>query len=195
MLIQALQFVIESIARFFILLFVLRFFMQVARIPFQQPMGQFVVKMTNWLVMPLRKVIPGWMGYDLASLTGGFLIGMLLHALLFFLLGAISRADVWVAILALTLFGVLELIRLTIYSLIGAVIVQAVLSWTNPYHPFAVTVHKLTAPLLKPIQRYVPPVANIDLSPLILLLFLQVLLIAPVQWVESRLWILLQFGQ
>lgn len=187
-------FILESVAQFFIMLFLLRFLMQVVRVSFQQPMGQFVVKMTNWLVLRLRKVIPGLLGYDLASLVGGFLIAVLSHALVFAVTPSILHFNSPLVWLGLGLFGLLELIRVTLYCLIGAVIVQAILSWTNPHHPISGTVNKLTAPLLRPFQRLIPPISGVDLSPLVLLLILNVLLRYPLFYVNVMLVNLLTYG-
>lgn len=191
---QAIVFVLENVARFFMMLLILRFLMQVVRVPFQQPLGQFVLKMSNWLVLRLRKVVPGWGGYDLATLLGAVLVGSLLHLLIYLLtptLTSLADPGVWGTLL---LFGVLELISMTLYCLFGALIVQAVLSWTNPYHPFAASVKRLCDPLLDPLRRFIPPVANVDLTPLILMLFLQLLLHFPVAWMAQVLDLSLRIG-
>lgn len=201
MFVQAIVYVLEYVARFFILLLILRFLMQVVRIPFKQPLGQFTLKMSNWLVLPLRKFIPGWGGYDLASMMGALLVAILLYVISyllmpFYLMAVIttSIADpvVW---LALLLLGIVELISMTIYCLIGAMIVQAVLSWTNPYHPFAASVKRLCDPLLAPLRRFIPPVANVDLTPMVMMLILMTIVQFPVANIVGRLLILLTQGQ
>lgn len=76
------------------------------------------------------------------------------------------------------IFGhaVLAILRLSIYLMIGALVIQAVLSWVNPYSPFALPVNQFTRPLLSPVQRIIPPLGTIDLSPLVLILLLQLIL-------------------
>lgn len=187
MFIQPYIFIVQSVSQFLIALFILRFLMQVVRISFQQPLGQFVVKMTNWLVLKLRKFIPGFMGYDIASLVGGLLIGAGAKALIFMVWPTLLHFNSPLVWLGFALHGVLELIRVTLYCLVGAVIVQSVLSWTNPYHPFSSSLSKLTGPLLRPIQRFIPPVAGVDLSPWILLLVIQVLLMSPVAVIARQI--------
>ena len=74
-------------------------------------------------------------------------------------------------------FAVRGLLRLAVYILIGALILQAVLSWINPYSPLAAPAHKLTRPLLDPLRRFIPLISGIDLSPLVAILLLQAVLI------------------
>ena len=85
-------------------------------------------------------------------------------------------------------------VRARLFFLIGALIVQAVLSWINPFHPLAGLLARLTSPVLRPLQCHIPPIAGIDLSPLIVLLGLQVLVLAPIAWLDWRLEQLLIFG-
>lgn len=195
-MLAVVDFIAGNIARFFMMLFVLRFLMQLVRVPFQQPLGQFVLKMTNWLVLPLRRVLPGFGGYDLASLTASILLGLLLHLILYvanplYALPALVYPSVW---LLLLLFGFVETVVVSIYCLFGALLLQAVLSWTNPFHPLDATLRRLTDPLLRPLRRFIPPVANFDLTPLVLLLVLQFILYFPIAWLTLSLETLLKFG-
>ena len=73
-------------------------------------------------------------------------------------------------------YALRALLRLAIYIVIGALIVQAVLSWVNPYSPLAAPAHQLTRPFLDPLRRFIPPISGIDLSPLVAILLLQTLL-------------------
>lgn len=187
MLSQVLEFLIENVARFFMLLLILRFLMQAVRVPFQQPLGQFVLAMTNWLVLRLRRITRGVHGYDVASLLGVVLTGFLLHLLLYLLrdtVTTLAEPSVWLTLLA---WGTLELISMTLYCLFGALIIQAILSWTNPGHPFAGHFRRLTDPMLAPLRRLIPPVAQVDLTPLVMMLLLQLLLQFPVYWLATYL--------
>ena len=172
---QALLVLIDSLAAFLTILLLLRFLMQWFRVSFANQLGKFVVQLTNWLVMPLRRVLPGVFGLDLASL----LPAMLLQALVATAFLSLSALPVDPSLFALLIArqALLGTLRLVIYLLIGALILQAVLSWVNPYSPLGPVVHQFTRPLLAPIQRFVPPIANIDLSPLVAILALQLVLI------------------
>ena len=173
---QALIFLVDAVVSFFCTLFLLRFLMQVTRVSFAGQFGDFVVKLTNWAVKPLRRVIPGIAGVDWASLVAALVLQLLLSALLVGLAGhSLAVAGGAVALTALSL-AVRTLLRLAIYIVIGALILQAVLSWINPYSPLAAPANQLTRPILDPIRRFVPLISGIDLSPLIAILLLQAVL-------------------
>ncbi len=171
---QALSFLFNALAGFFTFLFLLRFFMQWQRVSFAGQLGGFVVTTTNWAVKPLRRLIPGWRGLDWASLLAAFGTQLALTALLLILSGA---GEMIVGNLPLLLLAAGRgLLRLVIYVFIGALIVQAVLSWVNPYSPLAPVVRQLTRPLLAPLQRVIPVISGVDLSLLVAILLLQMLL-------------------
>jgi len=172
---QAGLFLLDAVIGFFTFALLLRFYMQAFRVSFRNQVGTFVVQLTNGLVMPLRKVLPGLFGLDLASL----LLAYVLQALLFFavlsLRGGLSLDAA--NVLGLILWGaLLATLRISIYLLIGALVLQAVLSWVSPYSPLATPLAQLTRPFTDPVRRIVPPIAGIDLSLLIVLLLAQALL-------------------
>ncbi|MCU0988954.1 MAG: YggT family protein [Xanthomonadales bacterium] len=174
---QALIFLVDAVVGFFCTLFLLRFLMQLTRVSFAGQFGDFVVKLTNWAVKPLRRVIPGIGGIDWASLVAALVLQLLLSALLVGLAGpSVAASGSAVALMALTL-AVRTLLRLAIYIVIVTLILQAVLSWINPHSPLAAPASQLTRPILDPIRRFVPLVSGIDLSPLIAILLLQAVLI------------------
>ena len=173
---QVLIFLVDAVVGFFCTLFLLRFLMQLTRVSFAGQFGDFVVKLTNWAVKPLRRVIPGIGGIDWASLVAALVLQLLLSALLVALAGpSVATAGGAVALMALSL-AVRTLLRLAIYIVIGALILQAVLSWINPHSPLAAPANQLTRPILDPIRRFVPLISGIDLSPLIAILLLQAVL-------------------
>ena len=144
----------------------LRLYMQWQRVPFGNPVGRFVFALTDWLVLPLRRVLPPMGRLDTASLVGAFLLELAQYAVLR-LLGVGSLAMLPV----LALFG---LVRLVISGLTGLVIVYAVLSWVQSDSPLVDIIDRLCAPLLRPFRRLIPLVGGIDLSPLALLVVLQI---------------------
>ncbi len=149
----------------------LRLYMQHQRISFGNPVGRFVFALTNWLVLPLRKLLPALGRWDTASLVGAYLLELVQYGLLWLLLGRGQGAE-WIPLLAL--FG---LVRLAISALIGLVLVTAILSWVRADSPIVDIIERLAAPVLRPFRRRLPLVGGIDLSPLALLVVLQVLLI------------------
>ncbi|MDR3322784.1 MAG: YggT family protein [Zoogloeaceae bacterium] len=175
---QALLLLTNAVGSFFCILFLLRFMMQWGRVSFAGQLGEFVLKLTNWAIKPLRRIVPGFGGVDWASLVAAFLLQLAYVGLLFSLtpVAPLSSLD-WNFGLMLLLSVFRELLRLVIYLVMGVVFLEALLSWFNPYSPLAAPISQLSRPILRPLRRVIPPVAGIDLTPLVLLLFLQVLLV------------------
>ncbi|MDE2442041.1 MAG: YggT family protein [Betaproteobacteria bacterium] len=173
---QAIAFLLDAVASFFCTLFLLRFMMQAMRVSFAGQIGDFVVKLTSWAVKPLRSVIPGIGGYDWASLLAALGVQLALSVLFIALAGPSLNADPGSIALMVLWLAVRALLRLAVYILIGALILQAVLSWINPYSPLAAPAYQLTRPILDPIRRILPTISGIDLSPLVAILLLQVAL-------------------
>ena len=149
----------------------LRMYMQQQRVPFGNPLGRLVFALTNWLVLPLRRVVPAVGSMDSASLLAALLLQLAQFGLLWLLAGARGNAMV---VPVLALFG---LVRLVLSGLTGLIIVYAVLSWVQTRSPLVDLVERLCAPPLRPLRRVIPMVGGIDLSPLALLVLLQVLAI------------------
>jgi YggT family protein len=177
MISQAGLFVLDALIGFFTVALLLRFYMQAFRVSFRNQAGAFVVQLTDWLVKPLRKVLPGFFGLDLASLVPAYLLQVVLLFAVFSLRGGFEMLAPENLLGLIFWQGVLATLRLSVYLLIGALFLQAVLSWVSPYSPLAQPVSQLTRPFLSPIQRVVPPIAAIDLSPLIAILLAQLVLI------------------
>ncbi len=149
----------------------LRMYMQQQRVPFGNPLGQLVFAFTNWLVLPLRRLLPTAGSVDLASLMAALLLQLAQFGLLWLLAGAQGSAAV---VPVLALFG---LARLILSGLTGLIIVYAVLSWVQTRSPLVDLVGRLCGPPLRPVRRVIPLVGGMDLSPLALLVLLQVLAI------------------
>lgn len=184
MLQEAMQFLLKVVFELAATAFWLRFYMQWTRVPFHNPFSRFIVKVTDFAVKPVRRVIPGFFGLDWASLLLFFLAELL------WALGSHWVADypflaagagVWPGFL---LFALAACLKLVVYILIGLILIQAVISWVNPYSPIAPVFYALSRPLLAPFQRFIPPISGIDLSPLAAIILLQLLLIVPVAGLE-----------
>ena len=171
MLTQIGVFLVDVVASFFVFMLLARFHFQWLRVSFRNPVGEFVLATTNWIVMPARRLVPGLAGLDLATL----LLAWIVQALGLWLQAAIVGAEPGFGMIAAV--ALVDLVRYSLYVLVFAVIVQAVLSWVNPYSPLAPAFDTITRPFLRPLRRYVPPVGNVDLTPLILLVILYVVLI------------------
>jgi YggT family protein len=181
---QALRFLLDTAFGLLTYSFLLRFMMQWLRAPFRNPAGQAITALTDWAVKPLRRVLPGFKGQDTSTLVLSWLsqFAWLLATSL-----AIRRvAPDGVAVLVLALYAVVELLKAAIWVLVVTVIVQAVLSWVGPDGPLAGFLNAMTFRFLAPIRRMIPPVGGtLDLSPLILIVVLQLVLMVPVPWLEG----------
>lgn len=143
----------------------LRFWMQAIRVRPPSSVAQFTFQLSDWLVRPLRRIVPGVGGYDWASLIGAFLIVLLATSVLFIagwnaqmvLLQALQRFLEWI-----------------LYGFMALLVVEAIFSWVNPHAPLAPFVRALNEPLLRPLRRIVPLVGNLDLSLLVALILLQI---------------------
>ena len=187
MIAGTLIYIIETIGLVLTAALMVRFLMQWTRAPQRNRASEFVNALTNFAVLPARHVIPGFWGLDMATLVIALLVKFVERFLVLALLGhEIANADA-VTVLAVLGLAVISVFRVAVYVVIFATIVQAVVSWINPYSPVAPTLNALTAPLLRPFQRIVPPIANVDLSPLVLLVVCQVILMLPVAYLEGAL--------
>ena len=185
MIIDAIKFVIDAIFSLFILAALVRFWMQALRASARNPIAQFTIALTDWAVRPLRRVIPGLFRLDLASLVVAWLGEFALQLLLLAVSGFSPFENP--AVLSVLLFlAFVKMIRLSIYVFMGAVILQAVLSWVNPYHPVAPFFDALTRPFLRPVQKAIPPIGGVDITPVVVLIFFQLLLMVPVTWLEQE---------
>lgn len=178
MLTDLLLLVLETVLGFFSLVLLARFCMQWARVSFRNQVGQFVVALTDWIVVPTRRLIPGLLGLDLASLIMAWLTQTLLVLAELWLRGFSFGQAAAVGVLVILAIGLTETVKVMIWLLIGVVIVAAVLSWVSPYSALAPLFNAMARPFLRPFQRIVPPIANVDLSPLVLLLVLQIVLMS-----------------
>jgi YggT family protein len=182
---EALQFLLKTIVDLFVLAALARFFLQFFRAPFRNPLSEFVVALTDFAVKPLRRVIPGLQGLDLASLV----LAWGLESLLALILLSLQGHPVWTAgphiVPVVILLGFINLLKYSIYLLIAAVFIQAILSWVNPYSPVAPVLDSLTRPFMRPLRKFVPMVGRVDLSPLVLFLICQIILMLPIAWLES----------
>jgi YggT family protein len=171
MLAQITVFLIDTVVTFFVFLLLARFHFQWLRVPFHNPLGEFVLATTSWLVMPVRRVVPGLRGLDIPTLLLAWILQTLGIWAQIEVMGGEPR------LVAIAAVAVVDLLRYSIYILMAAVLVQAVLSWFHTYTPLASVLSAITRIFLRPVRRVVPPLGGIDLSPLVLLVILQVILI------------------
>jgi len=166
--VTALVFLVQTLFGFYILAVMLRFLLQWVRADFYNPLVQFLVRITNPPLLPLRRIIPSYRGLDLAAVVLAFL----LQAVEMLLITLLRNQPVGVG--GLLLLAALELFKLLINIYLWGVIIQVVLSWLNPdpYHPAARVLTQLTEPVLRPARRIIPPISGVDLSPMLVVVTL-----------------------
>jgi len=170
MLYQIVSFLLDVVAGLLGGACLLRIYMQWQRVPFGNPIGRLVFALSDWMVLPLRRVVPPLGRWDGASLLAALLVELAQYCILWLLLGV---GDGWVWLPVLALFG---LARVAITGLIGLLIVYAVMSWVQAHSPVSDVIGRLCEPLLRPVRRILPLAGGIDLSPLVVLVLLQVAL-------------------
>lgn len=168
MLYEMFSFVIDIVAGIFAGFLLLRFWMQTLRLRPPSSLGQAVFQLTDWLVRPIRRVVPGFAGLDWASLIAAFLVALLSCTLELLFVGQINVAFLFV-------MAFLRLFQWILYGLMALLILEAILSFVNPYAPLAPLIRALNQPLLAPIRRIIPAVGGFDFSVLVALIFLQLL--------------------
>ena len=157
-----LQFLVETLFGFYILLVMLRFFLQRVRADFYNPLSQMLVRLTDPALRPLRRRIPGYWWVDWAAVLLMWLLQSLALLLVMLLLG-LGLQPLMAMGLALP-----KLVVLAINVFIFAIVIDAIFSWISPgqYNPLAALSRSLAYPLLRPVRRFLPPIAGVDLSPM-----------------------------
>jgi len=162
-----LRMIVDTVASILGGILLLRFWMQAVRVRPPSSIAHFLFQLTDWLVRPLRKILPGLGGYDWATLIGAFLVSMLAVAAGYWMMPFFSIRFV-------LLLSLLHLATWIIYGFMGLLILEVIFSWVNPHAPLAPFVRSLNEPFLRPLRRIVPLVGSIDLSTLVAFLLLQV---------------------
>lgn len=167
---QAGSLIVQTVFGIAILTVMLRFLLQLVRADFYNPFSQFLVKFSNPLLLPLRRIIPGLGGIDLASVV----LLLLLKGLELFLLLALAGGAPQLGLIVV--IAIADLIELVLWIFIVAIFVRVLASWFNPHggHPLMDLLISLTEPLMRPARRLIPPLGGMDLSPIAVLLLLQI---------------------
>jgi YggT family protein len=183
MLSQAGIFLIETFLGLFALALLLRFVLQAVRAPVRNPLSQFLVALTGFIVSPVRRMVPGLWGIDLTTLVLALLVKSAEIALVLAFRGFATGAP-GVAVLGVAFVAVVALLKLTVYMVLVAVLIYSILSWVSPFSPAMPLFAAVSRPFLLWFRR-IPPIGNVDLSPLFLVVACQLALMLPLQWLEQ----------
>ena len=184
---QAGVFLIEVIFGLYIIAVLLRFLLARVRADFYNPLSQFIVKVTNPPLKPLRRIVPGYMGVDWPSIILLVLVQGFEIVLIALITTGYIPAPMGLAVLTLA-----YILKTTIYVYIFIIIVQVVISWVNPgaYNPATVIMYQLSEPILRPARRLIPSAGGFDWSPLVVMIALNlaiILLVSPLMDMGRRL--------
>ena len=166
------QFIVQIAFGIYIMLVMLRFLLQLVRADFYNPVCQFLIRATNPLLIPLRRIIPGFFGLDCAALVLLYLLQVVNLVILLWMSG-VPLAPVVLAIAAIKL--IVTFLNVMFY----AILIRAIASWfnPNPYNPMLIVLIQLTEPLIAPFRKRIPTFSGMDFSPLIVLILLQVVMV------------------
>jgi YggT family protein len=165
------RFLLNTLFTLFGAALLLRAWMQVVRMPPYNPVSNAVMQATNWLVLPLRKILPGGK-IDWASILAAFIASAVYVTLMVVLAGI----DPTLMVPMLLLVALLTVVKWALNLIIWVTILMALLSWLNPQSPAMPLLYQITAPFLDPLRRILPRLGGIDLSPILLFVIVQVLL-------------------
>jgi YggT family protein len=170
---DAVLYIVRALLWLVIFAFLLRVILQLVRADFRNPLSQAIVRITNPLVLPLRRVIPPIGKFDAASLVALLLVELAAAALLLYLSGFPLSAP------GLLQFALIDLLEKILQFYLVAIIIYVLLSWIAPgtYSPAGALLASICEPLLAPVRRIIPPIGGLDLSALFVLIGLQALLI------------------
>jgi YggT family protein len=168
----ALFFIVRTLLSMLLFVFMLRVLLQWARADFRNPLAQAVVKITNPLVMPLRRLLPPVGKIDTSSIVAVLIVAALGELILSLFTGYVPNALLW------TKLVVLKIVWTTLNAYFWAIVIYAVLSMIAPggYSPMQSLLAALCEPVLRPFRRIIPPIANLDFSPLWACIAIQALL-------------------
>ena len=187
MLTSALTFLLTTVFNLLTLLFLLRFFLQLFKAPFNNPLTYMVVSLTDFAVKPTRRIIPSWGKIDLSTLILALITQFLLQFSLLWLrhlpLSLVGNT-VWISLVGTALLGVF---RTALDVFFYAILLQAILSWFNPQSPISSVLNSLTKPILAPIQRILPVANGMDFSPIVALILIQMINVSVVRTLEQQL--------
>ncbi|MEL6870689.1 MAG: YggT family protein [Pseudomonadota bacterium] len=163
-------FLLTTLTSIIVFVILLRFFLQLVRANFRNPLAQAIVQLTSPLVVPVRRVVPAFGKFDTATLLVAYVVQLVMTLTLTLLQGVPPYAAMlWIALFSLV-FASIQLFTF-------AIIISVIISWIAPgnYNPASALVNDLVEPLLRPIRSKVPPMGGLDLSPLLAILALGVL--------------------
>ena len=185
MLGNAMIFIAQVVFGLLTLTLLLRFYLQWVRAPYRNPLADFVNALTDFMVRPARRVLPGLWGIDLPTLLLAWLMQLLEWLIVLQVRGFRFGAEVGLALVGIAAVAAVAVAQMLVYIVLFSTLLQALLSWINPGSPIAPLLDAMTRPFLRMFRRCIPLIGNVDLSPLFLMVACQLLLMLPIAWLEG----------
>lgn len=182
MLGDGLSFLIDALVQPFAAVLLFRFHAVWLQAPMRNPIGEFVMAITDFIVLPVRRYLPAVWGMDMATLLLAFIVELVYLGLLLWVQDYPFHGFPLPSLLVWTM---VKLLKISIYLLLATLLAEAILSWVNPHTPLAPMLFAVNRPFVQPLRRRIPPVGNVDLSVLILFIICQFILIVPVGGLEQ----------
>ncbi|HXU92315.1 MAG TPA: YggT family protein [Gallionella sp.] len=181
MMSEGMMFLLDALLQPFAAILLFRFHAVWLRTPMRNPIGEFIMAITDFIVLPLRKHLPAVAGLDSATFLLALLAELLYLSALFMVQGDLSHGFPLVGLLTLTL---VKLLKISVYLLMAVVFAQAILSWVNPHSPVAPMLSSVSHRFLQPLRKVVLMAGSVDLSPMLLLVACQLIVIVPIGALE-----------
>jgi len=172
---EIFAYLVQTVLSLYLVAMLLRFLLQLVRADFYNPISQFLVKITNPLVIPLRKVVPGFAGLDMASLLLALVL-QLAGIVALLLVNGLGLPSV-LLLLVWSVLGVIGLlVNVYFFALLGMIILSWVAAGSN--HPAIYLLHQITEPVMAPFRKALPAMGGMDFSPILVFILINIIQIA-----------------
>ena len=172
---QATIFLVELFFDIFILALILRYLFTIVRVDSLNPLSSLIIKITNPLLKPLRRMIPGYFGIDWSSVLALFLVQGIEIILIALIVNGVTPV-----IGGLVILTIAHLLRMILYIYLFVILIQVIISWINPNaynNPIIKIMYQISMPILRPARKLIPSSGGLDFSPLIVLVIINLLMI------------------
>jgi YggT family protein len=169
---SAILFLITTIFDLYTFVLMVRLVLVAVRADFFNPLSQVIIKLTQFIILPLRRVIPNYKNIELASVA----LLLVIEIIKCLFIGLISEPNVNFP--GIIVLACADILKSLVYLFLYAIVLQAIMSWVNQgYSALGVLLARITAPIMRPFQRIIPPIASVDVSPIAVIIVLQLLII------------------
>ncbi len=182
MLGEALSLLLDALVQPFAAVLLFRFHAVWLKAPMRNPIGEFFMALTDFVVLRLRRLIPAAWGMDIGTLLLAFVVEFIYLSAFLWVQGYAFDTFPLAGLLAWT---AVKLLKISVYLLIATLLAEAILSWVNPHTPLAPMLFAFNRPFVQPLRRRIPPIGNVDISVLVLFLICQLILIIPIGGLEQ----------